>query len=1008
MAQYMREQWNSEKGFPGGGVTALAQSADGYLWIGTKKGLVRFDGLNFRGFQQTAVNNFPIGPVQGLQSDAQGNLWILLANTRVLRYRDGKFEPGGEQAEFGITAMSRKADGTVLLSSLAWGSLTYHAGKFDALNPAPQPPPAAAESNDEMSTRLSWATGVTPHRYAEPNAAVLTSAEGNDGRIWLGTEEKGIFSLKDGRISGLAKSAELGKINCLLSAADGGLWVGTEHGLAHWDGQEFTAENVPAALAHVRILTMARDRDANIWLGTQRGLFRLNRSGLSEEEEGRNAAAPVTSLTEDREGNLWVGRPEGIERLRDSPFVTYTLGKDVSSESDGPVYVDAQGRVWFGPLDGGLFWLRDGKIHRVTKAGLDKDVVYSIAGSGDEIWVGRQQGGLTRLNLNGDDLKATTYTHAEGLIQDNVYAVHQSHDGTVWAGTLSGGISAYRDGKFASYNTARGLASNTVAAIQEGSDGTMWFATPNGLNSLSHGQWRDYTYQDGLPSTDVNCVMEDSSHVLWIGTAGGLALLDGGKIRKPHDMPVALNEPIFGIADDRKGWLWISTSYHVLRVRRAALLNDALAQGDVQEYGLADGLEGVEGMKRHQSVFKDAQGRIWFSMNQGLSVVDPERVLESAPPVPVRIESASADGNGMDLSRAVEIPSAFQRTIFHFAGVSLSFPERVRYRYKLEGFDRDWSEPVGMKMAIYTNLSPKTYTFHVIACNSDGIWNDTGASLRFRVTPAWYQTMWFRSLCVLLGGFVVWSLYQLRLRQIATAMSARFDERLAERTRLARELHDTLLQTIQGSKMIADDALDQPADAARLQQSMRRLSTWLEQAVQEGRAALNSLRTTSTLRNDLSQSFQQAATDCAGPEPMEVALSVTGKSRELHPIVRDEVYRIGYEAIRNACRHSGGTRLEIDMTYAHDFVLRVADNGKGIDPAIVARGKPEHFGLQGMRERAARIGGKLALTTSEIAGTEFRLVIPGRIIFQDAQGRGSVVKRLSRLLGKRTEPAGLG
>src|SRR5580698_2081828 len=191
MAQYMREQWNSEKGFPGGGVTALAQSADGYLWIGTKKGLVRFDGLNFRGFQQTAVNNFPIGPVQGLQSDAQGNLWILLANTRVLRYRDGKFEPGGEQAEFGITAMSRKADGTVLLSSLAWGSLTYHAGKFDALNPAPQPPPAAAESNDEMSTRLSWATGVTPHRYAEPNAAVLASAEGNDGRIWLGTEEKG-------------------------------------------------------------------------------------------------------------------------------------------------------------------------------------------------------------------------------------------------------------------------------------------------------------------------------------------------------------------------------------------------------------------------------------------------------------------------------------------------------------------------------------------------------------------------------------------------------------------------------------------------------------------------------------------------------------------------------------------------------------------------------------------------------------------------------------------------
>jgi ligand-binding sensor domain-containing protein/signal transduction histidine kinase len=1008
MSQYMREQWGSEKGFPGGSVTALAQSADGYLWIGTEKGLVRFDGLSFRSFQQATPTDFPIGPVQSLVADARGNLWILLEITRVLRYHDGKFDLGREEAEVGITAVGRKADGTALLSSLAIGTLTYRSGKFEALTAPAQPSTPAAETNDELSTRLSWATGVTPHRYAEPNSAVLVTAEGGDGRIWLGTQDKGVFYVKDGKISGVPKSADLGKVTSLQPAANGELWVGTERGLVRWNGQGLTEAGVPPALAHVQIFAMAKDRDANLWLGTGQGLFRLNNEGIVRDESSRERTAPVTALAEDREGNLWVGSSRGIERLRDSPFITYTLGKGLPSESNGPVYVDTQQRAWFGPLDGGLYWLRRGEIHGVTEAGLDKDVVYSIAGSANEIWVGRQQGGLTRLSFNGPEVTAQTYTHADGLIQDNVYAVQQNRDGTVWAGTLSGGISEFKNGQFTSYNTAKGLASNTVAAIEEGSDGTMWFATPNGLNALAHNQWRDYTYQDGLPSTDVNCVLEDSSHILWVGTAGGLAFLRAGQVHKPRDMPVALHEPIFGIAEDRRGWLWISTSYHVLRVNRADLLNDALRPGDVREYGLADGLGGMEGMKRDHSVFQDARGRIWFSMNRGLSVVDPERVSESAPPMAVRIESASTDGNAIDMGNPVRIPSSRQRTTFSFAGVSLSVPERVRYRYMLEGFDRDWSEPVATKEAVYTNLSPGTYAFHVIACNSDGLWNDAGATFHFQVTPAWYQTILFRLLCVALGGFLVWSLYQLRLRQIAAAISARFDERLAERTRLARELHDTLLQTIQGSKMIADHALDEPSDAVHLQQSMQRLSTWLEQAVQEGRAALNSLRTTSTLKNDLAEGFRRAAEDCVIPKSMTVTFSVTGDTRDLHPIVRDEVYRIGYEAIRNACRHSEGSRLEVELNYAHDFALRVTDNGKGIEPSVAEQGKPGHFGLQGMRERTARIGGKLTLATSATTGTDIRLVIPGRIIFRDAhRRRGAVVRKLRRLLGRTNEPTGL-
>jgi signal transduction histidine kinase len=270
----------------------------------------------------------------------------------------------------------------------------------------------------------------------------------------------------------------------------------------------------------------------------------------------------------------------------------------------------------------------------------------------------------------------------------------------------------------------------------------------------------------------------------------------------------------------------------------------------------------------------------------------------------------------------------------------------------------------------------------VIACNNDGIWNETGATLDFSVAPAWYQTNWFLVLCIVAGLFVVWALYRLRVRQIASGISARFHERLAERTRLARELHDTFLQTIQGSKMVADDALEQSADPVRMRRAMEQLSGWLGQAMQEGRAALNSLRTSTTQGNDLAEAFQRATETCLIPGSMAVTFSVIGDGRDMHPIVRDEVYRIGYEAIRNACVHSRASRLEVELTYGQDLAVRVNDNGIGIDTAVADKGKDGHFGLQGMRERAERIGAKLTLASSAASGTEIRVVVPGGVVFR--------------------------
>lgn len=311
-------------------------------------------------------------------------------------------------------------------------------------------------------------------------------------------------------------------------------------------------------------------------------------------------------------------------------------------------------------------------------------------------------------------------------------------------------------------------------------------------------------------------------------------------------------------------------------------------------------------------------------------------------------------------------------------------PERVRFRYKLEGIDKDWQDAATRRQAFYNSLRPGTYSFQVIACNNDGIWNEQGALLAFSVAPAWYQTNWFRLLSFITGLFALWVLYRLRLRKIATAMSTLFDERLAERTRIARELHDTLLQTIQGSKMVADDALEHSADPVRLRRAVEQLSSWLGQAVNEGRAALNSLRSSTTEKNDLAEALQRAIETCRILGSVLPTFTKAGNSREMHPIVRDEVYRIGYEAIRNACMHSGGTHLDVELRYGHDLVVRVKDNGQGIAATIITEGKEGHFGLQGMRERAVRIGAKLTIVSAANSGTEIVLVVPGDIAFHNS------------------------
>jgi ligand-binding sensor domain-containing protein/signal transduction histidine kinase len=986
LSQYMREHWGSEKGFTGGSVTALAQTSDGYLWIGTEKGLIRFDGFSFLNFPQAAPTTLPIGPVQALASDAQGNLWILLQSTKILRYHEGKFELGREVAEFGITSLLKRRDGSVLFASLAFGPLAYHSGKFESLSPpseTPNPASGATElTTDELSSRLSWATGVAPHRFAEPNSAVISMAETSDGKVWLGTSDKGLFYMSQGRVVPVATGLSGARINCLLASENQELWIGTDKGVLRWDGAKVSSLAVPLPLRHLNVLSMIRDRDSNIWLGTPGGLIRANADGVTLDVTTPRTPIAVTSLFEDREGNLWAGSPAGIERLRDSAFVTFSAA-GLQSESSGPVYVDQSERAWFAPFEGGLHWLKGEKSGSVSNDRLSQDVVYSIAGAKDDLWIGRQQGGLTHLRYAGGSLTTKTYTEKDGLAQNGVYSVFQSRDGTVWAGTLSGGVSQFRNGHFTTYSKASGMTSDSVTSIAETSRDTMWFATPNGLNSLSGGHWHSLGIREGLPSQNVNCLLTDSADLLWVGTASGIAYVISGQVQVPTEVPASLHEQILGIAEDKFGWLWISTSNHVLRVRRDTLLRNSVAESDVREYGLEDGLHGTEGVKRQRSVVADPLGKIWFSMNRGISVVDPSRAISGSTPAMIHIEGVSSDGNPVGLNGPVQISGGHRRVSFAYSALSLSVPDRIRFKYKLEGIDEGWSGPIAERQITYNNLSSGPYRFRVIASNSEGLWNSAESDVSFKIQPAYWQTWWFRLSVLLACVLAILLFVRLRMSALAARMNMRFEERLAERTRIAQELHDTLLQGFMSASMqlhVADDRLPADSPAKPL---LGRVLQLMGRVIDEGRNTVRGLRSSDIVRQNLEEEFSRIQKDLAISTQSEFRVIVEGAPRQLRPVIHDEIYFISREALANAFRHSGATEVivEIEYTTSHLRVL-VRDNGCGMDPQLVTTGRDGHWGLSGMRERAERIGGKLRVLSMASAGTEIHLSVPSRLAFE--------------------------
>jgi signal transduction histidine kinase len=670
-----------------------------------------------------------------------------------------------------------------------------------------------------------------------------------------------------------------------------------------------------------------------------------------------------------------------------------------------------------------------------TKAdGLPNNIPMTVLSRRDgSLWVGNNCGGLSV----SDGKRFKTYNEKDGLSNSCVWALAEDERGDLWIGTWGGGLFRFADGRFTQFAKAQGFTGDVVRAIAAGRDGSLWIATENGLSRMRNGTFRNYTTADGLSSNRVVAVYQDHRGGIWAGTSRGVNRMIGDRFTAVSSALEIFDPRYISLGEDVSGNLYaLSAPKGIARVERDALVDvnrdfdllsmtnfqrdvwfsggngifrmPAAALGDIEgsretpldyeSFGRADGMASAQCSIGYPNMAIAPGNKLWVATVQGLAMLDIKRLLNDAAKPPIFIEKITVGREEQTVGRELVLPPGTHHVELQFDSISLAWPGKIRFQYRMENVDPVWLDADNLRTAVYTNIPIGKHAFHIRACNSNGVWDRSGMVFDVTQEPHFYETLWFQLavstalVLILIGG------YRRRLRQIRAQMQARLDERVLERTRVAQELHDTLLQTIQASNLMAYEALEDPSDAARMHRALERLSVWLAQAMQEGRAALISLRASTSQTNDLAEGLRQAGDECSFGSAMTFELTVQGDSRDLHPMIRDDVYRIGYEAIRNAFMHSGGSRLDVELSYVRDLILRARDNGRGIDPEVLAKGKGGHFGIKGIRERAERVKARLSFHSSS-SGTEMELVVPGGVAFrQEQQVPTSVREKLRRFL----------
>jgi signal transduction histidine kinase/ligand-binding sensor domain-containing protein len=966
ISQYGHTAWRLRDGDLPAPVYPVAQTNDGYLWIGSQAGLLRFDGARFVPLSALdGTTALPSPFVTALKGARDGSLWIA-TSAGVARWNGRRLTVLPDDTR-PSSVLLEDAQGAI------WFSRTRRAGE------PPSPP-------------------------------VICRAEG-DGQRCFGKDE----------------GLDLGAACCvgaLLQTPDGELLVSTDQGVVRW--KPGTASIGAIVEAKVRdavpgVLFLAQDAQ-NVWVGVG---GRGPQFGLLRYEEGRivpvtapfdGSAYNVQSLFVDRAGATWIGTADqGIYRIQGARIDHFQASDGLSSDSVYSFAQDRDGTLWVTTSEG-LDRFRDvAVVTYARREGLTLDEVDAVvAGRDGRVWVG-SAGGLAVI----EGQKISVIRTGQGLPGQQVTSLMQDHTGAIWVG-VDNTLTVYENGRFIPVPGVDGKPIGFVLSLVEDAGHTVWAKVPKKLVRIRDrvareempsesarlaadpvaGIWKGLSkggglahYRDGAWTTvefenfaATSRVVVTSDGTAWGSSDKGLIALKNSERRRldgAHGLPC---EKIHDFTSDADGGLWLYAQCGVVHIAGADWKAWWKTPDAAVKARLLDVFDGARPARASfNAASRGPDGHLWFASGAVLQTVDPATSLAPARALPVLVESLSADRRTYALDGDVELPPNPRDIQIDYTALDLAVPQKLRFRYRLDGWDERWQEPGARRQAFYSDLAPGRYVFHVSASRGDGVWSDSDTALAFSVAAAWYQTWWFRIACVALCVLALVLAYRWRVRRIAAHLRARFDERLAERTRLARDLHDTLLQTIQGSKMVADDALDEAGDFPRMQQAMRRLSAWLGAAIDEGRAALHALRASSTETNDLAESFRRASEDCRSNDATAVRFAVEGAAVDMHPIVRDEVYRIGYEAIRNACLHAQATTVNVLLRYAKDHLaVRVSDDGIGFD-ATVATPKPGHFGLQGMRERAQRIGASLTITAAAGAGTTVALVVPGRVIFRAAK-----------------------